>query len=128
MRKKTKVSAGFHDNRLHYSSSRHTIYINLPPSNIRYPQHKAATQRASLIQYSVLVGILAYDNVLISVFCALPMSVYCPISLTSSFLSYHGNEQELQISFFVFDRQNKHLGQDDLSRSQTLCLLGALKI
>lgn len=54
MRKKTKVSAGFHDNRLHYSSSRHTIYINLPPSNIRYPQHKAATQRASLIQYSVL--------------------------------------------------------------------------
>lgn len=56
MRKKTKVSAGFHDNRLHYSSSRHTIYINLPPSNIRYRQHKAATQRASLIQYSVLGG------------------------------------------------------------------------
>ena len=54
MRKKTKVSAGFHDNRLHYSSSRHTIYINLVPSNIRYPQHKPATQRASLIQYSVL--------------------------------------------------------------------------
>lgn len=54
MRKKTKVSAGFHDNRSHYSSSRHTIYINLPPSNIRYWQHKAATQRASLIQYSVL--------------------------------------------------------------------------
>lgn len=50
MRKKTKVSAGFH-NRLHYSSG-HTIYINLP-SNIRYPQHKA-TQRASLIQYWVI--------------------------------------------------------------------------